>query len=82
MLYILFYSRMRQSKVRRESKKIESQLLSKLCKIVDFQLCRLYLGEDKTKAQVKDGMRREVLQALNELAAENVIRLKEGQNLF
>jgi hypothetical protein len=42
----------------------------------------LYLGEDKTKAQVKDGMRREVLQALNELAAENVIRLKEGQNLF
>ncbi len=38
---------------------------------------RLYLGEDKTKLQVKEGMRREVLQALNELAAENVIKLNE-----
>lgn len=41
--------------------------------------CRLYLGEDKTTFQVKEGMRKEVLQALNELATENVIRLNEGQ---
>ena len=40
--------------------------------------CRLYLGEDKTKLQVKEGMKREVLQALNELAGENAIKLNEG----
>ncbi len=41
-------------------------------------MCRLYLGEDKTTLQVKEGMRREVLQALNELAAEHIIKLNEG----
>jgi hypothetical protein len=29
---------------------------------------------------VKEGMRREVLQALNELACENAINLNEGKN--
>jgi hypothetical protein len=31
--------------------------------------------------QVKEGMRREVLQALNELAAENAIKLNEGKRM-
>jgi hypothetical protein len=45
-------------------------------------LYRLYLGEDKSQMQVKEGMRREVLHAINELADEKAIIFNEGRNII